>query len=131
MRRRQSGDAADDCSAEHPLPRPRRQAKDLRQLRRRVRHGLDSLDPGLSYTTQGWEALWNVDLSLLDYWHASGPDGATLAPALATVLPTVSADGLTYMLTLRRGLEYSDGSAVKASDFAYAIERDLLVNSLC
>jgi peptide/nickel transport system substrate-binding protein len=92
--------------------------------------GLDYLDPGLSYTTEGWQALWNVYLSLLGYKHVNGPDGATLVPALAAALPHISADGRTYTLTLRPGLEYSDGSPVKASDFAYAIKRVFLLDSL-
>jgi peptide/nickel transport system substrate-binding protein len=91
--------------------------------------GTDYLDPGLSYTVQGWETMWNVYLSLLGYKHVAGPDGATLVPALATDMPDVSSDGLTYKLTLRKGLKYSDGKAVKASDFAYAIERDYKVDS--
>ena len=37
----------------------------------------------------------------------------------------VSSDGKTYTLTLRKGLKYSDGTPVKASDFTYAIKRDL------
>ena len=79
--------------------------------------GTDYLDPGLSYTVQGWETMWNVYLSLLGYKHVNGPDGATIVPALAEGLPQVSADGLTYTLTLRSGLKYSNGTAVKASDF--------------
>src|SRR5262249_52546157 len=92
--------------------------------------GLDYLDPGLSYTTQGWQALWNVYLSLLGYKHVNGPDGATLVPALAASLPRISSDGRTYTLTLRPGLKYSNGKPVKASDFKYAVERDFLMNSL-
>ena len=91
--------------------------------------GTDYLDPGLSYTVQGWQAMWNVYLSLLGYKHVAGPDGATLVPALATALPQVSADGKTYKLTLRKGLKYSDGTPVKATDFRYAIERDYKVDS--
>jgi peptide/nickel transport system substrate-binding protein len=91
--------------------------------------GTDYLDPGLSYTVQGWEAMWNVYLSLLGYKHVNGPDGATLVPALATDMPKVSSDGLTYSLTLRKGLKYSNGKPVKASDFRYAIERDYQVDS--
>ena len=79
--------------------------------------GIDFLDPGLSYTVDGWAILWNVYLPLLSYKHVSGPGGGTLVPALATALPQVSSDGLTYKLTLRKGLKYSDGSPVKASDF--------------
>jgi peptide/nickel transport system substrate-binding protein len=91
--------------------------------------GTDYLDPGLSYTVEGWETMWNVYLSLLGYKHVNGPDGATIVPALATELPQVSADGTLYTLTLRSGLKYSDGTAVKASDFKYAIKRDFLVDS--
>jgi len=91
--------------------------------------GTDYLDPALSYTVQGWEAMWNVYLSLLGYKHVNGPDGATLVPALATDLPQVSSDGLTYKFTLRKGLKYSNGNPVKATDFRYAIERDFLADS--
>jgi peptide/nickel transport system substrate-binding protein len=91
--------------------------------------GTDYLDPAYSYTVQGWAAMWNVYLSLLGYKHVNGPDGATIVPALAKDLPQISADGLTYTLTLRSGEQYSDGTAVKASDFAYAIKRDFLADS--
>ncbi len=91
--------------------------------------GTDYLDPGLSYTVQGWEAMWNVYLSLLGYKHVNGPDGATIVPALAQSLPAVSSDGLTYTLTLRKGLKYSDGTPVKASDFAYTVKRLFLLDS--
>ena len=91
--------------------------------------GTDYLDPALSYTVQGWAVMWNVYLSLLGYKHVSGPDGATLVPALAKDLPQISSDGLTYKFTLRSGLKYSDGSAVKASDFKYAIKRLFQIDS--
>jgi len=91
--------------------------------------GLDYLDPGLSYTVQGWQAMWNVYLSLLGYKHVAGPDGATLVPALAKDMPQISSDGKTYKLTLRSGLKYSNGTPVKASDFKYAIKRLFQVDS--
>ena len=91
--------------------------------------GIDYLDPGYSYTQQGWQIMWNVYLSLLGYKHVNGPDGASIVPALAKDLPQISSDGLTYTLTLRPGLKYSNGQAVKASDFKYAIKRDFLADS--
>jgi peptide/nickel transport system substrate-binding protein len=91
--------------------------------------GLDFLDPGLSYTTQGWGIMWNVYLSLLGYKHVNGPDGATLVPALAESLPKVSSDGLDYKFTLRSGLKYSNGKPVQASDIKYAIKRLFLIDS--
>jgi len=91
--------------------------------------GTDYLDPGLSYTVEGWAIMWNVYLPLLGYKHVNGPDGATLVPYLAKSLPQVSSDGKTYTFTLRKGLKYSDGTAVKASDFKATIERDYKVDS--
>jgi peptide/nickel transport system substrate-binding protein len=91
--------------------------------------GIDYLDPGLSYTVEGWQIMWNVYLPLLGYKHVNGPDGATILPYLAEALPTVSSDGKTYTMTLRKGIKYSNGATVKASDFRSTIERDFKVDS--
>jgi peptide/nickel transport system substrate-binding protein len=91
--------------------------------------GIDYLDPGLSYTVEGWGIMWNVYLPLIGYKHVNGPDGATIVPYLAKALPTVSADGKTYTFTLKDGLKYSDGTPIKASDFPATIERDFKVDS--
>ena len=91
--------------------------------------GTDYLDPGLSYTVEGWSIMWNVYLPPLGYKHVNGPDGATIVPYLAKAMPKISSDGKTYTLTLRKGLKYSDGTPVKASDFRATIERDYKVDS--
>jgi peptide/nickel transport system substrate-binding protein len=83
----------------------------------------DYLDPQLSYTLEGWEGLWNVYVPLLTYQHGNGDETTKVVPGLAEALPTISPDGKTYTLTLRKGVKYSDGTPVKASDFGYAIQR--------
>jgi peptide/nickel transport system substrate-binding protein len=83
----------------------------------------DSLDPALGVSTQSYEATWLAYTGLVTYAHASGAAGAQLIPGLATALPVISTDGKTYTFTLRKGLLYANGEAVKASDFAYTIER--------
>ncbi len=88
----------------------------------------DYLDPGESYTTQGYEATWISYTPLLTYRHENAPAGTELIPGLATALPTASSDGKTYTLTLRKGLVYSNGQPVKASDFKYTVERTIKVN---
>jgi peptide/nickel transport system substrate-binding protein len=88
----------------------------------------DFLDPQLGYTTQAAEADWISYTPLLTYRHASGSAGTELIPGLATALPKVSKDGLTYTLTLRKGLVFSNGRAVKASDFTATIERAIKLN---
>ncbi len=83
----------------------------------------DSLDPGLGATTQSYEATWISYTGLITYAHASGEAGSKLIPGVAQSLPTVTNGGKTYTFMLRKGLVYSNGAPVKASDFAYAIER--------
>ena len=87
------------------------------------------LDPALRYTVNGIEPLWLVYTPLLTYKHAEGEEGLELIPGVAEALPTISKDGKTYELTLRKGLKYSDGSPVKASDLEHAIKRVLNLES--
>lgn len=89
----------------------------------------DSLDPGLAYTGEGSTAVYDVYVPLLTYAHASGSAGGKVVPGLAEALPKITDDGRTYSLTLRKGLKYSDGTPVKASDFAASIERLFKLNS--
>lgn len=89
----------------------------------------DSLDPALAYTLNAWEPMWLVYTPLLAYRHAEGDAGSELIPGLAEDLPEISNGGRTYRLTLRKGLRYSDGSPVKASDFEHAIKRVFILES--
>ena len=89
----------------------------------------DYFDPGLSYTVSGWQIMQHAYLGLVGYKWTGGPGGATIIPALAESLPTVSADGKNYKFTLRDGVKYSDGTPVKASDFKASIERLYKVDS--
>ncbi len=87
------------------------------------------LDPALSYEVEGWTAMYDTYLPLLTYAHADGAAGSKVVPALAESLPKISNGGKTYTLTLRKGLKYSDGAPVVASDFASSIERLFKMNS--
>ena len=87
---------------------------------------IDYLDPQQAYTGQSWWAMWNVYETLLTYRHVDGPAGYKLVPGLASSLPTVSRNGKVYKFKLRKGVKYSNGAAVKASDFEWAIKRGFL-----
>jgi peptide/nickel transport system substrate-binding protein len=89
----------------------------------------DFMDPQLSYTVEGWESLWLVYTPLLTYRHEAGEAGTDVIPGLAEDLPEVSEDGKTYTLELRDGIEYSDGTPIRASDFEYGVERMFDLNS--
>jgi peptide/nickel transport system substrate-binding protein len=90
----------------------------------------DHLDPALMYTVNAIEPSWLVYTPLITYPRTGDAEkDASLIPGLAEEMPTISKDGKTYELTLRKGLKYSDGSAVKASDFEHAIKRVLNLES--
>jgi peptide/nickel transport system substrate-binding protein len=90
----------------------------------------DFMDPALTYTVNGIEPLWLVYTPLLTY-PRTGDDvkDSLVIPGLAEDMPTISNDGKTYELTLRKGLKYSDGSPVKASDFEHSVGRVLNLES--
>jgi peptide/nickel transport system substrate-binding protein len=83
----------------------------------------DHLDPALASSPEALESLWLVYTPLLTYRHEEGDAGAELIPGLASDLPEISEDGLTYELDLRKDMAYPDGTEVRASDFEHAIER--------
>jgi peptide/nickel transport system substrate-binding protein len=89
----------------------------------------DFLDPGISYTAEGWTAMYDTYIPLLTYAHASGTAGSEVIPGLARELPKITNGGKTYTLFLRKGLKYSDGTPVKASDFPASVERMFKLNS--
>lgn len=99
-------------------------------LRVEVGVGADSLDPGLAYSAESWQSLWNVYLGPYGYQHVSGTASLRIVPALAEKMPDISGDGRVYKFKLREGLRYSDGKAVQAADFAYAIRRLYLLDSI-
>ena len=83
-------------------------------------------DPTYVNDSIGWQVLSVTNDGLLAYRKVGGPDGARLVPDLASALPQVSADGLTYRFPLRDGIRYSTGDPVRAEDFRHALERTLL-----
>jgi peptide/nickel transport system substrate-binding protein len=89
----------------------------------------DFLDPALSYSQEGWTAMYNTYIPLLTYAHANGAAGGKVVPGLAKSLPKITDGGKTYTLQLRPGLKYSNGQPVKASDFTHTLERSFKISS--
>src|SRR5262245_33412621 len=81
---------------------------------------ITSLDPGDAYERLSTNMLQNILGTLL----VNKPDCTDLVPELASAMPEISADGLTYTFWLRPGIKYSDGTPIKASDFLWALERN-------
>jgi peptide/nickel transport system substrate-binding protein len=92
----------------------------------------DYMDPGLSYRLESWQIFQDVYLGLLAKRYGTCGVGAgctKIIPALAESLPQSNSDGTDLKFTLRSGRKYSNGEAVKASDFKNTIIRDFRLNS--
>ncbi|MBN9621655.1 MAG: ABC transporter substrate-binding protein [Actinobacteria bacterium] len=89
----------------------------------------DYLDPALSHTGEGWTAMYSTYIPLLTYAHANGAAGGKVIPGLAEAMPKVTDNGKTYALKLLKGLKYSNGEPVRASDFLHSLERVYILNS--
>jgi peptide/nickel transport system substrate-binding protein len=91
----------------------------------------DYLDPGLSYRLASWQLFQDAYLGLVVKAHVSCQTGncAKIEPGLATTTGKVTNGGKDFMFTLRKGLKYSNGEPVKASDFKATIIRDFKLNS--
>ena len=87
---------------------------------------IDYLDPQQSYTAQSIWAMWNAYTPLVTYKHVDGAAGYQIVPGLAQSLPKISRNGRQYTFTLRKGLKYSNGKPLKASDFKFTIKREYL-----
>ena len=87
--------------------------------------GLDSIDPALASTAPGWAVLDTTCARLLAYPDKPPPAAFRFVPEVAAGLPKISRDGKTYTFRLRKGFRFNDGTDVKASAFARAINRTL------
>jgi ABC-type transport system substrate-binding protein len=84
-----------------------------------------TFDPAIGYDFVSWPAAWIMYDSLVDY----APDSTDLVPELATEMPAISDDGLTYTFTLRDDAFFvQKGEAVRpvtADDVVFSINRIL------
>jgi peptide/nickel transport system substrate-binding protein len=86
--------------------------------------GPGTLDPALEFTQPGWALLDATCARLMSYPDKPVPEAYRLQPEVAAGYK-VSSDLKTYTFTLRSGFRFSDGSPVRASAFAQAINRGL------
>lgn len=78
-----------------------------------------TLDPADNYELAGSNVNSNLGDTL--YTYKLGTD--ELIPELATALPKVSKDGLTYTIPLRKGVIFHDGTPFNAEAMAFSLNR--------
>jgi peptide/nickel transport system substrate-binding protein len=78
-----------------------------------------TLDPADAYELAASNVLYSLGDRL--YTYKLGTD--ELVPQLATALPKVSPDGLTYVIPLRQGVVFHDGTPFNAEAMVFSLER--------
>ncbi|BAY29357.1 family 1 extracellular solute-binding protein [Nostoc carneum NIES-2107] len=78
-----------------------------------------TLDPADAYELASLGLVFNMSDRLYTY----EPGSTEIKPQLATALPKVSADGLTYTIPLRQGVVFHDGTPFNAEAMAFSIKR--------
>jgi ABC-type transport system substrate-binding protein len=80
------------------------------------------IDPQVGYITTAWWLEYATAAKLYNYPDKAGPAGSKLVPEVASRF-TVSNGGKRYTFFIRKGFKFSDGTAVTANSFKYAINR--------
>ncbi|KAB8331345.1 peptide ABC transporter substrate-binding protein [Scytonema tolypothrichoides VB-61278] len=78
-----------------------------------------TLDPADAYELRSLGLVYNMSDRLYTY----EPDSTKIKPQLATALPKVSQDSLTYTIPLRQGVIFHDGTPFDAKAMAFSLER--------
>ncbi len=82
-----------------------------------------TMDPQISYDVQPWQIAQGVYDGLVAFKKVNGEASNEVVPDLATTLPTVSKDGLTYTFTLRTGIKFSNGQSLRTDDVVASLRR--------
>jgi peptide/nickel transport system substrate-binding protein len=85
--------------------------------------GAGSLDPQVAVGRRSGQLFRAVYDGLVGFQQVHGDASFTLTPDLATALPAPSADGRTYLFTLRRGVRFSTGREVTTDDVVASFRR--------
>src|SRR5690242_9938439 len=84
-------------------------------------------DPAQNYTLEEWQLLINTHDGLTQFKRVGGVEGTKIVPDLATELPTPTDGGKTYVFHIRSGIQFSDGTTLKPSDFVRTFQRQFTV----
>jgi len=83
----------------------------------------DPIDPAKAYGGTAWNLLSITNDGLVSFKRAGGGAGTQLVPDLATSVPSPTEGGRTYTFHLRKGIRFSNGASLKASDVRSTFER--------
>lgn len=103
-------------------------SKKKNELNYALTSNISTLDPALSYDTTSAKVVYQVYETLYEYDYLLTP--YQLRPLLASEMPAISSDKLTYTIKIKKGVKYHDSASfedknrtLKAQDFINQIKR--------
>jgi ABC-type oligopeptide transport system substrate-binding subunit len=84
---------------------------------------IDSVDPAIAYLPDSWMIAFATCAKLYNYPDKPAPAGVIAIPEVATGLPTVSKDGKTQTIRLKRTYRFHTGGRITAANFVAAFNR--------
>jgi peptide/nickel transport system substrate-binding protein len=83
---------------------------------------IDHMDTASAYYSVTYSLLRGISRQLVSYPNDADPDKARqVVPDIATAMPTVSSDGLTYTMTLRDGVQWDTKTGARQVTGADAV----------
>ena len=91
---------------------------------------VQTIDPAASYDVAGSMRIWNMYETLIFF---DGSSTENYVPLLAAEVPTVanggiSADGKTYIFTIRKGVKFHEGGDLDPEDVVYSFKRNMIAD---
>jgi peptide/nickel transport system substrate-binding protein len=83
----------------------------------------DCFDPNVPWDVGAWGLMVNAYDGLVGYRRVAGTQGGSLVPDLARAVPVPTDGARTYTFQLRKGIRFSDGRPVTASDVLATFKR--------
>ncbi|TML76700.1 MAG: hypothetical protein E6G04_10325 [Actinobacteria bacterium] len=115
------------CPSKAPLRSPSPGVTPIKggTLRVLLDDDVDSLDPSRASRPSAWFFVRALYRGLLAFPDVPAPDGGNPVPDLASAMPSVSPDGLTYRFHLRGGIKFGAPASrpIRASDVRASIQR--------
>ncbi|MFL6005123.1 MAG: ABC transporter substrate-binding protein [Gaiellaceae bacterium] len=88
-----------------------------------------TLDPMINYTLAYWQLYQASYDGLLAFKKAGGNEAFTVVPDIAQSVPSPTNGGKKWVFKIRKGIKFSNGKTVKATDVAASYRRIFKVKS--
>ena len=86
---------------------------------------LSTLDPCAAYDSASFQKIMNIYEPLIFY---DGSHIDRFIPVIVQKLPDISADGKTYIFTIKKGIKFHNGQNLDPEDVSYSFKRNMIAD---